>query len=106
MGSWLEDGSWGLGVFAPDTSKFRVYTYTLTPVYCAAHVLLSALCIYTNHAHAACCTANVRTYLVYSLQVPKGELSTYCPMPVLISTKGYGLQMDTYYRSVLQALYH
>ena len=24
VGSWLEDGSWGLGVFAPDTSKFRV----------------------------------------------------------------------------------
>ena len=42
-------------------------------------------------------------YLVYHLQVPKGELSTYCPMPLLISTKGYGLQIDTYYRSVLQA---
>ena len=27
VGSWLEDGSWGLGVFAPDTSKFRVHVY-------------------------------------------------------------------------------
>ena len=26
VGSWLEDGSWGLGVFAPDSSKFRVLT--------------------------------------------------------------------------------
>ena len=72
VGSWLEDGSWGLGVFAPDTSKFRVYTYTLAPVYCAAHVLLSALCIYTNHAHAACCTANVRIWCT-RCRSPKGS---------------------------------
>jgi alpha-glucosidase (family GH31 glycosyl hydrolase) len=54
VGSWLEDGSWGLGMFEPSKLKFRV---------------------------------------------PKGELSTYCPMPLMISTRGYGLQMNTFYRT-------
>eukprot|EP00731_Ephydatia_muelleri_P030244 Em0021g767a len=34
------------------------------------------------------------------LQQPRGEESTYCPMPLMISSKAYGLQMDTFVRTV------
>ena len=37
-------------------------------------------------------------FFTFLHQVPKGEESTYCPMPIMISSKAYGLQMDTYVR--------
>jgi len=37
-------------------------------------------------------------------QVPKGELSTYVPIPLGISSEGYGLQMDTYYRYIVDSV--
>ena len=46
VGSWLEDGSWGLGVFAPDSSKFRVPTALQ---YCVTHVLLFDLYVHITH---------------------------------------------------------
>eukprot|EP00058_Branchiostoma_floridae_P014783 XP_002600271.1 hypothetical protein BRAFLDRAFT_66776 [Branchiostoma floridae] len=35
-----------------------------------------------------------------ALRVPKGELCTYAPMPLTISSRGYGLQMDMFHRTV------
>ncbi|XP_019643103.1 PREDICTED: lysosomal alpha-glucosidase-like [Branchiostoma belcheri] len=37
------------------------------------------------------------------LRVPKGELCTYAPMPLTISSRGYGLQMDMYHRTVFDS---
>lgn len=79
VGSWLEDGSFSLGVFDPDKWKLKVKN--IMPSFNSVPPSPTLLHL-----------------LSLSLQVPKGEESTYCPMPVMISSKGYGIQMDTFYR--------